>query len=762
MRRLGWAAAGLVAVATAGLLLARRHTLRPRWLGGGPPNVLIVTLDTLRADRVGAYGYAAARTPRLDALAARGLRFSRAATVTPLTLPAHSSLFTGTFPARHGVRDNGGYYLGDDHSTLAEVLKERGFRTGGFVSAFVLDSRWGLHQGFDRYHDDFDLSRFDKAHGMDAIQRPGQETVDAAAAWLKEDGSRPFFLWVHLYDPHTPYAAPPEWAQQFPRTASGAYDAEIAFADAQLGRLLDVLEADGRLARTVVAVLGDHGEMLGEHGEATHGFFVYDAAVRIPLVVAGPGVPTRVIEDQVRIVDVMPTVLELLRVGVPAAVQGASLLPLTRGQRLNLLAVSESWFPRFHYGWSELVAIQDERFKLIRAPRPELFDLRRDPGETADLAASELRQKEVLDRALDEMLARLGSAKAAAPQTVDAETAERLEALGYIGGAVSARHLEDRPRGDPKDKIHLYNLLKEASTASAAGRYDDAIATARRALAEDPEILEGHMLLGNFLGKSDRREEAVAAYRRALAVDPEHQQTTFQLALTYKEMGRWSDARVGFERAQKLDPRNARVMLQLADLDLRQGRWEAAETGLRQALQGSVERAPFLLKLGECYIEMKRWPDAEKALTEAIGANARLETAHFNLGLVREEQGRLQDAGQEYQRELEVNPRGYRAAFNLAKLLQRAGQTSEAAALFAKVVSLAPDFAVGRLYLAKALLDTGNLPAAEKEARQALGQRPDPKFAPLGHYVLADVYNRQGRYADARAERAAADRMTRK
>src|SRR5262245_16063255 len=291
MRRSWWAAVGLAILAAAGFVLARRPSLAPRWPLGGATNVLVVTLDTLRADHVGSYGYAAARTPRLDGLAARGLRFARAATVTPLTLPAHSSLFTGTFPARHGVRDNGGYYLGDAHVTLAEALKERGFRTGGFVSAFVLDSRWGIHQGFDRYFDDFDLSRFDKARGMDAIQRPGGETVDAALRWLDQDHGRPFFLWVHLYDAHTPYAAPPEWAQQFPRTLSGAYDAEIAFADAQLGRLLDALENDGRLARTVVAVLGDHGEMLGEHGEATHGFFVYDAAVHIPLVLAGPGLP---------------------------------------------------------------------------------------------------------------------------------------------------------------------------------------------------------------------------------------------------------------------------------------------------------------------------------------------------------------------------------------------------------------------------------------------------------------------------------------
>jgi arylsulfatase A-like enzyme/Tfp pilus assembly protein PilF len=761
MRRFRWAAAALAVLAAGGLFLASRAPSRPRWLGGGPRHLLVVTLDTLRADRVGSYGHAAASTPNLDALAARGLRFARAATVTPLTLPAHSSLFTGTFPARHGVRDNGGYYLGEDQATLAEVLAGQRFRTGGFVSSFVLDSRWGIHQGFQRYFDEFDLSRFEGGAGMDVIQRPGHETVDAALRWLEEDRERPFFLWVHLYDPHTPYTAPPEWAARFPRTLHGAYDAEIAYTDHQLGRLLDALEKDGRLAQTVVAVLADHGEMLGEHGEATHGFFVYDGAVRIPMVLAGPGLPARVVEDQVRIVDVMPTVLDLLRIPAPPAVQGTSLLPLARGERLNLMALSESWYPRFHYGWSELVAIQDQRFKLIRAPRPELYDLQRDAGEQSDVGAAQPRQAEALNRALDEMLARLGSAKAAAPQALDAETAERLEALGYIGGAVSARHLEDRPRGDPKDKIHLYNLLKRASTASAEGDYEKAIAMGREALAQDPEILEGHMLLGNFLTKSGRREEAVAAYRRALALDPDHQQTIFQLASAYKEMGRLADARLGFERARQLDPRSGRVLLQLADLSMREGKLEAAETELRQALQGKVDRPRFLLTLGECYIEMKRWDEAEKALAEAIAGNPRLETAHFNLGLVREEQGQLDAAVAAYRQELAVNRKGYRAAFNLAKLLQRAGQRAEAAALFATVVSLAPDFAVGRLYLAKALLDTGDLAGAERAAREGLQRGPDPKLAPLGHYVLADVFNRQGRLAEARAARAAADRLVR-
>ena len=234
------------------------------------------------------------------------------------------------------MRDNGGFYLGDDQLTLAEILRDKGFRTGGFVGAFVLDRRWGIAQGFDRYFDDFDLDRFANAAAMDAIQRPGSEVVDRALEWLQAEPNRPFFAWVHLYDAHTPYEAPGAVSARASRERrDGAYDAEIAYADAQVGRLLDALRADGRLDDTLVVVVADHGEMLGEHGEQTHGFFIYEAATRIPLIVSGPGVPAAVVADQVRIVDVMPTALSLLGVPVPNEVQGANLMPLARGEQLG-------------------------------------------------------------------------------------------------------------------------------------------------------------------------------------------------------------------------------------------------------------------------------------------------------------------------------------------------------------------------------------------------------------------------------------------
>jgi arylsulfatase A-like enzyme/Flp pilus assembly protein TadD len=757
----------LIAATTAVAIVLFLAVARPRIAHRiFPPkaarNLLLVSLDTLRADHLGAYGYAAAQTPRLDALAQAGLRFERATTVVPLTLPAHSSLLTGTFPAWHGVRDNGGFYLGDEQVTLAEALREKGFRTGGFVGSFVLDRRWGIAQGFDRYFDEFDLDAFKDQPSLDAIQRRGAEVVDTAIEWLRADRERPFFAWVHLYDAHTPYDAPEPYRSRFPSTLKGAYDAEIAYADAQVGRLIDALEAEGRGAETLVAVVADHGEMLGEHGEATHGFFIYEAATRVPLIVAGPGLAPRTVPDQVRVVDLMPTLLELLGVPSPAAVQGTSLLPLVQGKRLDLIAHSESFYPRYHYGWGELRSVQDGRFKFIKAPRPELYDLTDDPREQKDLSRGDEARMTTLARVLESLEARTASAQAAVgPRPVDAETEERLAALGYVGGSVSARNLEDRPRGDPKDKIGLYNLMKQAGSASAEGRVDEAIAKVEEALAADASIVEAHMLLGNFFRKAKKPAEALAAYKRALALDDGHQGALFSLAMAYKDQGRFAEATAGFERARTLDPRNGKVLWQLADLYMQVHQPEKAAAVIEDALARKVDEHRFLLKLGESQIEAKRFADAEKSLRKALEKKPDLETARFNLGLACEEQGRIEEAMASYRAEIEANPKAYRASFNLAKLLQKAGRPDEAVGYFRKAVEAQADFGTGQLYLAKALLDAGDLSGAERWARSGLTQNPDPRMAPLGHYVLADVYNRQGRAPDADREVAAARKLER-
>ena len=753
LRRIGLAALGLVLLAAGWSVLVGPiggvRLLRPK----GPRNLLLVSLDTVRADRLGSYGYSAAQTPNLDALAASGLRFEHAATVAPLTLPAHSSLLTGTFPAWHGVRDNGGFYLNDDQLTIAEVLRDKGFRTGGFVGAFVLDRRWGISQGFDRYFDDFDLDRYANASAMDMIQRPGSEVVDRALEWLQAEPKRPFFAWVHLYDAHTPYEAPEPYRSRFPRTRSGAYDAEIAAADTQVGRLVDSLRADGRLDDTLVIVVSDHGEMLGEHGELTHGFFIYEGATHIPLIVRGPGVPPGVVADQVRIVDVVPTAMTLLGVTVPKAVQGADVMPLARGQHLGLVAHSESWYPRYHYGWSELRAIQDGRFKLIRAPRSELYDLATDPREERDRATEPGSRLEVFGRALDEFESRTARADAPeGPRPIDSETEERLAALGYVAGSISSKKIDGPARGDPKDKIELYNLMKEAAALSGENKIDEAIAAVRQALDKDPEIVEAYMLLGNFYKKQKRPAEAIDAYRAALERDSEHQNALFSLALAYKDEGRLDEARVGFERARELDPRNGKVLWQLADLWMRKGDHARAEAVITDALERKVDEHRLLLKLAESRIEAQRFGDAERALKTALEKKPGLALAHFDLGLAYEGQGQIDKAIESYDKELTTNPKAYRAAFNAAKLLQKIGRTQEAVARYRQAVEIDPAFGTGQLYLAKALYDAGDLKGAEEWARKGLTNNPEPRMAPLGHYVLADVYERQGRAGDARRE----------
>lgn len=715
-------------------------------------NLVVISIDTLRADRLGSYGYTAAQTPNLDRLAQTGLHFARATTVVPLTLPAHSSLLTGTFPNWHGVRDNSGFYLDDDQTTLAEVLRDKGYRTGGFVGAFVLDRRWGIAQGFDHFFDNFDLAKYEQAPGMDAIQRPGAEVVDNAITWVAQDRDTPFFAFVHLYDPHTPYQAPEPYRSQFPATRGGAYDAEVASVDAQVGRLVEALTRDGRLAETLVIVTGDHGEMLGERGEQQHGYFIYDAAIRIPLIMVGPGVPARKVAEQVRIVDVMPTALDYLGVDPPTSVQGVSLRPLSRGESLGLVAYSESWLPRYHYGWSELRSVQDGRYKYIRAPRPELYDLLDDPAETRDLASTRPQLAAKMEQALAALIERTTRSDApAGPKTIDPETEAKLMALGYVASG-AGDHLDDRPRGDPKDKIDLYNLLKGAGTASFEGRHDEAIATAKRALQVDPDIVEGYVLLGNFYKKAKQPKAAIDAYRQALQRDPEHNNALFSLASTYLDQGQLDEARLGFERARALDPRNGKVLFNLADIWMRLGDSAQAERVIRDALAHQVDEHRFLLKLGENYVAAKRYDEAERALLEALQKKSDLPTVRFNLGLVYEGKGQINKAIAEYRREVETNDGAFRAAFNMAKLLQRNGQLAEAVAAYRTVTEIAPDFGTGQLYLAKALLDSGDLAGAEHWANKGLAANPEPAIAPLGHYVLADVYNRQGRFQAAQRQ----------
>jgi arylsulfatase A-like enzyme len=406
-------AIGALAVGTAA---ARATILRPR-----PSALVIITLDTTRADRLPAYGFGSVATPAIDGLASRGAVFDEAVSVAPLTLPAHTSLFTGLYPPHHGVRDNTDRALDPAHATLASLLHDRGFHTAAFVGAIVLSADRGLARGFDVYDDG-------RAPGTPPPRRrPGREVVDRARAWIDGLDEKPFFLWVHLYDVHAPQALPVE----FRRAYGDRYEGGIAYIDDQIGRLLDALGRRDRLSNTVIVVAGDHGESLGEHGELDHGIFLYESTLRVPLVLCAPGVAARRVARVTSLVDLFPTVLRLLGVAVPAAGDGVSLVPaLSGGQVPQRPIYAESLYAE-HFGWGPLRMVQDGQFKFIDALRPELYDLERDPNERQNLADEHLATAAALRSELLRITQHVPPDRDAFP--LPPERLQALEALGYIG-----------------------------------------------------------------------------------------------------------------------------------------------------------------------------------------------------------------------------------------------------------------------------------------------------------------------------------------
>jgi len=396
-------------------------------------NLLVITLDTVRADHIGAYLYRLARTPHLDRLAHEGVMFEQAVTAAPLTLPSHCSLFTGRFPVHHGVHDNGGPPLGPLQPTLASILRARGYRTGAFVASDIVNATRGLSRGFQTYVGDFPVPSGAIPQSRD-LRRPANEVVDAALRWLSGPSPSPFFAWIHFYDAHAPYEPPEPYRSQY---AGRPYDGAIAFVDSQIGRLLAFLDTRGFLDRTLVVVMGDHGEGLGEHGEWTHALFAYDSVLRVPLIIRVPRARSggRRIAGVVRSVDVMPTVLDLLGVPAPAAIDGVSLAGVVSGtsSEPGLDAFAENMYPRLHFHRSEIRVVRSGRFKLIEGSRPELYDIAADPHELNNLHGNRPGLEARLELRL---LAFAASTHEAAPVPglgpPDPDRRARLAALGYI------------------------------------------------------------------------------------------------------------------------------------------------------------------------------------------------------------------------------------------------------------------------------------------------------------------------------------------
>jgi len=766
-------AAGVLAVAAfllyreieTGFLSGRTRRIRsiltaPEALETRNLNVLLITLDTTRADHLGCYGYPRIRTPHIDGLAGEGFLFKNAAAQVPLTLPSHVSILTGTYPFHHAVRDNGGFYLDPAAVTLADVLRREGWATSAFIGAFVLDSRWGTNKGFDHYYDNFDFGRY-KTVSLDSVQRKGGEVVQAFLDWLAANGRKKFFSWIHLYDPHSPYEPPEPYKSQYAGGPERLYDGEIAYVDDLIGRVIEELKTKGLYENTVIVIAGDHGESLGEHQESYHGFFVYDATTSVPLIIRVPAARVRgkTIEPQVENVDIMPSLLELLGLPVPKAVQGRSFLSLMagRGGWSEKPAYSETYYPRYHYGWSELKSLRTPRYRYILAPRPELYDLGRDPGETADIYDREPAVGKRLERDLRALAEKMSikGLEDKAPRQLDGEAREKLMALGYVGGFTSSAKLaRTGPRGDPKDKIVLYNKIKQAEGASAAREYDDALRLLDDVVAQDPGILEARQVRAKIYLELNRPEDALIECREALKVDEGYAAAIFTMAQAYKALKKYDEAVAGFVRARQLDPRDPNPFVSLGEIYCATGEFDPAIANLVAAIELDPEHsAPAHNLLGTAYLEKRMFDEAEREIARALEIRPRIADAHFNLGWLYEQKRNLPKAVEEYRQEIEIHPASYTAHFNLAMLYGRMGDLRGAAAEFKEVIRSEKAFARGYLFLAKTYLDLGeNYDEALSLARTGLELEPEGESAPQGHYVLADIYNRLGRRAESSAE----------
>jgi arylsulfatase A-like enzyme/tetratricopeptide (TPR) repeat protein len=720
--------------------------------GVDKPNVILITLDTTRADHLACYGYPGVKTPNLDALAGRGVLFEQAATSAPLTLPAHGSIMTGMYPTYHGVRVNGNTALSQEQTTIAEVLSSRGYRCGAFIGAFVLDGRWGLNQGFQHYDDQFDLRKY-KHLDLGEVQRPGREVMDAALDWLDGEKADPFFAWIHLYDPHTPYEPPEPFLTEYgSRGRIGLYDGEIASMDSQIGRCVAWLEENGLDRNTVIVLIGDHGEGLGSHGEGTHGYFIYDYAAHVPFIITTPlqGLQGVRVTSQVRAVDVFPTILGLIGVEGRAGVQGRSVLPLMfrPGSRREDPAYGESMAPNIQFGWSPLMFLRTTRYKYIDAPRAELYDIAQDPDERVNLFTDRpeiaRKMKAELDRLTDET-----SRGAPLPQAadLDRETVERLAALGYIGAPASAKKpsgSDPRAMADPKDKLPVFVSIQEAGELILQSQYASAAEKLEAALKEEPTIPQALLQLATCYSELDRTEEAKAKLDSVLKDDPENVQALISLANLLLREDRSEDVLALCKRTLSVDERNVQAFMLIGEVYMGEQNHAEALPYLEKAVEIQPKLTRNRLNLAASLVGMKDYARAEAMLKDIVLEFPRSPRARYHLGLLYEEQGRLEEARTAYAEEVSAFPRGFQARFNLGKVLLKLGDMDGYLENMREVVKLAPRQAEGYLFLARGLLlEQAPLDEVQALVEKGLGVAEKPELKAFGYFLLADVYERR-------------------
>jgi arylsulfatase A-like enzyme/Flp pilus assembly protein TadD len=576
LRRAILIAAALIVAGGAGALWLYGPGRRTRVPRDGALNVLLITLDATRPDRLGCYGYAKGKTPAIDNLARRGVRFENAYASVPLTLPSHCSIMTGLTPPGHGVHNNG-RELGPEPETLAQILKRAGLRTAAVVASFAVDSRFGLDRGFDSYDDSFQPWLPFKPLNS---ERKAEEVAAAFGRWLDGNAGSQFFAWVHFFDPHLPYRPPSPYREEF---ATDPYDGEVAYMDFQVGQVVNKLAEKRLLGRTLIVLAGDHGEAFGEKVETGHGVFLYDETLRVPLIFfAENSLPQgRVVRSRVRLIDILPSILDLLGQPTPTRIQGVSLVPFIEGRtRRDLDVYLETFFPRESFGWSELVGLVRGDWKFIRAPRPELYDLAKDPGESRNLVSTAARRAADLNARL-ETLIREGTVLSAKEGTPAVEVQDRLISLGYSSLAGGK---EGAVPPDPKDELEALRQAQQAEAFEYQERYAEAAAVWEPWIESRPAAPAVYIHLALCQARRQKFDDAVRTLRTGLARFPGSEPLLARLGHTYLVTGRLGEALATMGEVLGLNPRNVDALTVSAGVLDTMGRRDEARAHYERAI----------------------------------------------------------------------------------------------------------------------------------------------------------------------------------
>jgi arylsulfatase A-like enzyme/Tfp pilus assembly protein PilF len=683
---------------------------------GQRPNVLIITLDTTRADHLGCYGYKNIETPTLDRLAAEGVRFEKVYAAAPITLPSHASILTGAYPIYHGARNNGTYQVDPSITTAAEIFKSKGYHTAAFIASFPLLSKFGLNQGFDLYDDRIEEGK--EKHKFLFQERRAEDVNKAVFHWLDHRPQGPFFMWVHYFDPHFSYDPPAPFKLQY---FYHPYDGEIAYVDSQIGKLLGALQEQKLLDNTIVAITADHGESLGEHKENTHAMLIYYGTIQVPLIIWAPKriTPKTVVTDMVRSIDILPTLLAYAGIKAPSEIQGASLRPLIedRTKTLNLVAYTETLAPFLHFHWSPLEGVRTAQYSYIKAnpEEEELYDVTQDRKEAKDLSAEQPKKVAELRQVLEQVKKASENPKPLKSDLqMDQQTMERLAALGYVFGTTKPPQPGEKLK-NPRYAVEILETYFKGKSAEARGDADRGMDIFNALLKQDPDFGQAYLERGIIYTERKDCDQALKNFDRAEALVGQDPQISFSRYQCYLERRDFEHAEQSLYQTIKLDPSNSLAYVAL-----------------------------YRLKMTE-----KKVPEAIQLLVKAVGANPKSEVAHFELAKLYRFQGKFIEAKNEFLQAQNSNPDFAPASYELGKLQYETGEKEPAVATLEECLRRDPKFVPAHALLGQIFLDEDAPQKAQAHIDVALAFGADSAYA---HFTHGNLLVKQSKFEEAFAE----------